>query len=489
MNIHSIRVRLTAWYAGLLAGALILFGVLVYIGLEQYLVGNAAATLAVQSRSIGTELLVEFPKKRAGWLGQEIEEAYAPEVNGNFIRVTNSDGAVIYVSGPPKDDSLQPAQVPLPPRGSQNNGTRIVHVPGGKALLIETLSFDGLGSSRFLVESGIPYSRIGNVLNGLLRMLAVYLPLIVSLAGFGGYWLMRRSLRPVDEITTRAEGITSTNLSERLPVIKTGDEIERLSTALNRMIARLEDAFQHINRFSADASHELRTPLTILQLELEDIVQNPTLGPEIADRIGSALEETQRLSRIVESLLTISKLDAGEVKMEKEVINLAELAKSTTEQMKLLAEEKLLTTNCTFDPGVYILGDAARFKQVIVNLIANAIKYTPVGGEIGVSVRSQHGKALLEVFDNGVGIPSNAILHIFERFYRADKARSRDSGGVGLGLAIVKAICSAHGAEVKVSSQEGKGSRFSVEMAPARISRHPDASDAEKIAYVSEDRH
>jgi heavy metal sensor kinase len=320
-------------------------------------------------------------------------------------------------------------------------------------------------------------------------MLAVYLPLIVSLAGFGGYWLMRRSLRPVDEITTRAEGITSTNLSERLPVIKTGDEIERLSTALNRMIARLEDAFQHINRFSADASHELRTPLTILQLELEDIVQNPTLGPEIADRIGSALEETQRLSRIVESLLTISKLDAGEVKMEKEVINLAELAKSTTEQMKLLAEEKLLTTNCTFDPGVYILGDAARFKQVIVNLIANAIKYTPVGGEIGVSVRSQHGKALLEVFDNGVGIPSNAILHIFERFYRADKARSRDSGGVGLGLAIVKAICSAHGAEVKVSSQEGKGSRFSVEMALARISRHPDASDAEKIAYVSEDRH
>src|SRR5438270_9562941 len=318
MNIHSIRVRLTAWYAGLLAGALILFGVLVYVGLKQYLVGNAAATLAVQSRSIGTELLVEFPTKRPGWLGQEIEEAYAPEANGNFIRVTNSEGAVVYVSGPPKDDSFQPAQVPLPPRGWQSNSARIVHVPGGKALLVESLSFEGLGNTRFLVESGIPYSRIGNVLNGLLRMLAVYLPLTVSLAGFGGYWLMRRSLRPVDEITTRAEGITSTNLSQRLPVIKTGDEIERLSTALNRMIGRLEDAFQHINRFSADASHELRTPLTILQLELEDIVQNPTLEMEIADRIGSALEETQRLSRIVESLLTISKLDAGEVKMEKE---------------------------------------------------------------------------------------------------------------------------------------------------------------------------
>jgi heavy metal sensor kinase len=488
VNIHSIRVRLTAWYAGLLAGAIVLFGVLVYVGLKQYLIGNASATLAVQSRSIGTEWLVEFPGKRPGWLGQEIDEAYAPEANSNFVRITKSDGTIIYVSGQPKDNSFQPSEVPLPPRELQNNVTRIVHLPSGKALLIESLSFSGSGDTRFLVESGIPYSQIEDVLNGLLRMLAVYLPLIVSVAGFGGYWLMRRSLRPVDEITTRAEGITSTNLSQRLPVIKTGDEIDRLSTALNRMIARLDDAFQHIHRFSADASHELRTPLTILQLELEGIVQNPTLEPELVDQIGSALEETQRLSRIVESLLTISRLDAGEVKMEKDVINLAELAQSTTEQMKLLADEKLLTMSCSCDPSVYILGDKSRFKQVIVNLIANAIKYTPEGGNIGVTVRPQYGKALLEVFDDGVGIPSQAITHIFERFYRADKARSRDSGGAGLGLAIVKAICTAHGAEVKVSSHEGKGSSFTVEMPLARIPRRPETSSAESFGYVSEDR-
>ncbi|MGH9517654.1 MAG: sensor histidine kinase [Terriglobales bacterium] len=488
MNIHSIRVRLTAWYAGLLAGAIVLFGVLVYVGLKQYLIGNAGATLAVQSRSIGTEWLAEFPNKRPGWLGQEINEAYAPEANSNFVRITKSDGTIIYVSGQPKDNSFQPSEVPLPTRELQNNITRIVHLPSGKALLIESLSFSGSGDTRFLVESGIPYSQIEDVLNGLLRMLAVYLPLIVSVAGFGGYWLMRRSLRPVDEITTRAEGITSTNLSQRLPVIKTGDEIDRLSTALNRMIARLEDAFQHIHRFSADASHELRTPLTILQLELEGIVQNPTLDPELVDQIGSALEETQRLSRIVESLLTISRLDAGEVKMEKDVIKLAELAQSTTEQMKLLADEKLLTMSCSCDASVYILGDKSRFKQVIVNLIANAIKYTPEGGNIGVSVRPQYGKALLEVFDDGVGIPSQAITHIFERFYRADKARSRDSGGAGLGLAIVKAICTAHGAEVKVSSHEGKGSSFTVEMPLARIPHRPETSSAESFGYVSEDR-
>jgi signal transduction histidine kinase len=165
--------------------------------------------------------------------------------------------------------------------------------------------------------------------------------------------------------------------------------------------------------------------------------------------------------------------------MEKATLNLAELASSTAEQMKLLAEEKSLIMNCSFDRSVYIMGDETRFKQVIVNLIANAINYTPEGGEIGVMVHSLENMALLEVFDNGVGIPTSAISHIFERFYRADKARSRDSGGAGLGLAIVKAICSAHGAEVKVISQEGKGSTFTVEIPLASIVRQAQTSDSE----------
>ena len=154
-----------------------------------------------------------------------------------------------------------------------------------------------------MVESGAPYNQIEVVLHGLLLTLAIYMPFVVSLAVAGGYWLMRRSLQPVDEITKRAEGITSTNLSERLPVIRSGDELERLSMSLNRMIERLDNAFEHINRFSADASHELRTPLTILQLELEGIAQNHRRDAALGDQIGSALEETHRMSRIVESLL------------------------------------------------------------------------------------------------------------------------------------------------------------------------------------------
>src|ERR1700722_13594499 len=166
---------------------------------------------------------------------------------------------------------------------------------------------------------------------------------------------MRRSLQPVDEITKRAEGITSTNLSERVPVIRSGDELERLSVSLNRMIDRLDGAFQHINRFSADASHELRTPLTILQLELEGIAQNYRRDAALVDQMGSALEETHRMSRIVESLLAISRLDAGEVKMDKTRLDLGDLAASTADEMRLLAEERSIGLRIRAENGVHVV--------------------------------------------------------------------------------------------------------------------------------------
>ena len=463
MNTRSLRFRITAWYAGLLAGALLIFGVSVYLGLERYLNWNLQRTLGSDCRTIGTQLLSQHPFKRTDWLETEINEAYAPEVNGHFIRVVEEGVGVLYVSGSPKDGAFDPSQVPLP-QGDEKSRPRKVRLTGGEHLLIDTQQFTTPDGSKFVVESGVPYQQIEVVLHGLLVTFAIYMPFIISLAVVSGYWLMRRSLQPVDEITKRAEGITSTNLSERLPVIRTGDELERLSVSLNRMIERLDQAFQHINRFSADASHELRTPLTILQLELEGIAQSHRLNPSLTDQIGSALEETHRMSHIVENLLAISRLDAGEVKMDKARLDLGHLAASTAEQMRLLAEEKLILFRSNVATNIYVEGDRSRLQQVIVNLVANAIKYTQEGGEVEVNVRADRGAAVLEVSDNGAGISAHALPHVFERFYRADKARSRNSGGAGLGLAIVKAICTAHGAEIKVSSKEGQGSRFTVEL-------------------------
>jgi heavy metal sensor kinase len=463
MNPRSLRFQITAWYAGLLAGTLMVFGVSVYLGLERYLDWTLQRTLASECRTIATELLSQFPTKDPAWLTTEINEAYAPEVNARFIRVIREGVGVVYLSGAPKDGTFDPSRIPFP-IDSEKDVPRKLQLGARNRLLINTMRFTATDGNRFLLESGAPYNQIEVVLHGLLLTLAIYMPFVVSLAVAGGYWLMRRSLQPVDEITRRAEGITSTNLSERLPVIRTGDELERLSISLNRMIERLDEAFQHINRFSADASHELRTPLTILQLELEGIAQNYREESGVGEQIGSALEETHRMSRIVESLLAISRLDAGEVKMERTLIDFGELVASTVDEMALLADEKSIALRTRATNGIYLEGDRTRLQQVIVNLIDNAIKYTQEGGKIAVSVARDANTAVLEVSDNGPGIPSDCLPHVFERFYRADKARSRARGGAGLGLSIVKAICAAHAAEVKVSSQPGQGSCFRVEL-------------------------
>lgn len=464
MNIRSLRFRMTAWYASLLLCALLIFGVSVYLGLERYLNWTLQATLASECRAIGNELLPQLPGKRADWLMTEINEAYAPEVNARFIRVYKDGVGVIYLSGAPKDGAFDPSGIPFP-QGKEKEGSRRIRLTAGHQLLANTMSFTTPDGNHFLVESGIPLERTQVVLHGLLLTLAIYTPFIVFLAVAGGYWLMRRSLEPVDQITERAEGITSNNLSERLPIIRTGDELERLSTALNRMIARLDDAFQHINRFSADASHELRTPLTILQLELEGLLHEDPVDESFEKHIGSALEETHRMSRIVESLLTISRLDAGEVKLDRFPLNLSELVAHTTDEMKVLAQEKAISLSTSMEEGIHLDGDRTHLQQVVVNLVDNAIKYTQEGGSIHVRLFSKDGKAIVEVSDNGAGIPPHALPHVFERFYRADKARSRASGGAGLGLSIVKAICTAHGAAIFVTSEEGKGSCFRVEFA------------------------
>lgn len=483
MNTRSLRFRITAWYAGLLAGTLIVFGVSVYLGLERYLDWTLQRTLAAECRTIGTQLLSQMSAKDDTWLATEINEAYAPEVNGRFIRVVRQGAGVIFASASPKDGTFDPSRIPLP-NDKEKDGARKLRFEAGNRLLIQSMALTTADGSRFLVESGVPYNQIDVVLHGLLLTLAIYMPFVVSLAVAGGYWLMRRSLAPVAEITERAEGITSTNLGERLPVIRTGDELERLSVSLNRMIERLDDAFQHINRFSADASHELRTPLTILQLELEGIAQNHRDNGSLSDQIGSALEETDRMSRIVESLLAISRLDAGEVRMDRTRLDLGELATSTGNQMVLLAEEKSIHLCMHTLAGVQVEGDRTRLQQVIVNLIDNAVKYTHRGGEVEVRVGVEGKTAVLEVTDNGPGIPAYALPHVFERFYRADKARSRANGGTGLGLSIVKAICVAHNADVKVSSYEGRGTSFRVEL-PLPTIRASDGSKAVDRAIAS----
>ena len=460
MNTRSLSFRLVAWYAGVLTVVFVLLGGLTWLFLRHYLNTNVLGIQERRAQQIADTLLTPAARIDEQRLRQQVEALYAPEINGRFIRISAADGRSVYVSGAPRDGSFDPSQVPQ---------TRAAPLPwahkqplAGDALLIAAVGARTGDGARYVVEVGTSSAATEATLAHVLGVLAIGLPVAVCVAVAGGFVLVRRALKPVESIARKAEDISLHNLSERLPVVQSGDEIERLSVALNRMIHRLEDAVRGSKQFVADASHELRTPLTVMRGELESLAQDAGLGGETRETLGSVLEEVDRLGEIVDGLFALSRLDAGEAPAERVRFDLGELAATTAGQMSLLAEDKRVSVSCESAGGVTVEGDRARLKQVVVNLLDNAIKYTPSGGRVRLAVRREAGFAVLEVSDNGIGIPAEALPHVFQRFFRVDRSRSREQGGAGLGLSIVKSICSAHGAEVEVSSSPGQGSTFRI---------------------------
>jgi heavy metal sensor kinase len=463
VNTRSLKFQLIVWYASLLAGGFVLLGAAAYVALRTYLVGALKESQLRRARQVAQLVTEESKKSEIANVAEEVEARYAPGLNDRLVRVSGQNGEVLYLSGAPASMSFSPATVPPPIWPSNPEAARRVSLGHSRQMLLtsHTVAVQG---ERYLVETGALLDEVQQDLRQWLIILVIGLPVVAVIAVSGGYFLIKRALTPVDQIAASAERIGSHNLSERLPVANTGDEFERLSITLNHMIQRLEEAFQHSRRFMADASHELRTPLTVLRGELETFVQEPSLAPEMRERLGSALEELERLVNIVEGLFAISRLDAGEAQAESVKFDLGKLAASTTDQMSLLGEDKNIKITCAAANDVWIEGDRARMKQVVVNLLDNAVKYTPEGGAVGLKVGARDGKAVLEVSDNGMGIPAESLPRVFERFYRVDEARSRELGGAGLGLSIVKSICAAHHGRVEASSKPGQGSVFLIEL-------------------------
>jgi heavy metal sensor kinase len=466
MNSRSLSFRLVTWYAGVLTVVFVLLGALTLLFLRHYLEANLLDIQARRARQISDTLLAAAPRIGESAVAAEVDDLYSPEANDRLIRITRSDGHVVYASGRPRDNSFDPSRVPPPPLSRRGEFSRKEVLPSG-SLLLAAQSYTVGGASRYVVEVGVSNARTEATLRQVLLMLAIGMPVAVCVAVAGGFILVRRALRPVERIAHKAEDITQHNLSERLPVVQTGDELERLSIALNHMISRLEDSIQDSKRFVADASHELRTPLTVLRGELEALAQDPQLKLPTREALGSMLEEVDRLVEIVEGLLALSRLDAGESRAEWVAFDLAELAASTADQMSLLAEDKNIAVVCDSSPDVLVEGDRARMKQVVVNLLDNAIKYTPNGGRVRLKVAREDAFAILEIADDGIGIPQQALPHVFKRFFRVDDSRSREQGGAGLGLSIVESICAAHGAQLEVTSIPGQGSHFRIKQSLA----------------------
>ncbi len=467
MNPRSISFQLTAWYAGVITVVFVLLGGFMYLGMKHHLEKNLRETQVKRAAVIAETLVARIGHLGEEQVTREVRESYAPELNNRFIRVTRPDRSVLYVSGVPVELAFNPALVPVLAKPVKARAARTEALEDGQELLIATVPVPAAGGN-WLVEVGSSLAPMRALLRDFLVILLLAFPIVLLGSAGGGLFLARRAFRPVEKIVRSAEQLTLHNLSGRLPVPQTGDELERLSLALNQMITRLDGAFQHNRRFLADASHELRTPLTVLRGELEAISQQADGEPELQDRIGSVLEEVERLAKIVEGLFSLSRLDAGEAQAEWVRVDLVKLAATTAEQMGLLAEDKGIVIHCESAGEVTVQGDRGRLKQVIVNLLDNAIKYTPPGGRITLRTGVRDGNALLDVADTGVGIPAVALPRVFERFFRVDQARSRAEGGAGIGLSIVKSITTAHGGSVSVESEDQRGSCFHV-----RLPQHP----------------
>jgi heavy metal sensor kinase len=311
---------------------------------------------------------------------------------------------------------------------------------------------------------GYPLSEVRDLLQSLYVIFLVLFPIALLVSVFGGFALAKKSLSPVDDITRRTRRITAESLDQSLPLRPSDDEIGRLTVTINDMIRRLHESFLRIRQFSADASHELRTPLTIVRGEIEIALRSPKTPEGYRRVLESTLEEILRLTSIIDNLLTLAKADRGLYRAEFSEVDMKTLLDELFEDSCILASEKHIAVTLEAGSPVMIVGDRLRLRQLFLNLIDNAIKYTPEGGKVTLALERENGLVVFRVTDTGIGIPDADLPRIFDRFYRVDKARSREMGGTGLGLSIAKWIAELHRGTITVESEVLKGSVFTVRL-------------------------
>ncbi len=459
----SIRAKLTLWYFGLAALVLAAFAVAIYFYFSRGLINTIDASLRNHAeriaQAVGHPSTIDEPANTGGLI-------LAPQ----FVSVLNRDGQVTDqitdAEGhevPVIKAALERATTEWKPQFDESSLSPTEHVR-----IITWPARDEEGETFFVVV-GQSLRDIQPVERQLVFLLVVANPLALLLASLGGLWLANKALSPVDRLTRAAERIGRGNLSERVEEHRSQDEIGRLAATFNQMIGRLEQAFERERRFTADASHELKTPLAVLRGDIEVALRRERTPDEYRRVLQSSLEEIARLTKLTEDLLTLARSDAGESVLDLEQVQLDQLASDARVFIAPLAESAgvALTYDAPTSP-VVIEGDQKRLKQLLVNLMDNAIKYTPAGGSARLSLSVKNSSAVIEVSDSGRGIPGSSLPHIFERFYRQTDPRDSRVSGFGLGLAISKWIVDAHGGSIEADSTEGRGSTFTVHLPLAR---------------------
>lgn len=329
-----------------------------------------------------------------------------------------------------------------------------------------------LHGQSLILEVADPERKFEGVLTEFYSVLYIALPIVLALAALDGYWLSGRALAPVDQIIDEGRALDPANLSARLSVPPSGDELQRLSETLNQMLDRVQQSVRHVGQFTADASHELRAPMTLIYTAAQFALRRDRSADELKDALGKILREAKRCTELINQLLFLARSDAGSGRMELISTDLVSLVRDVANEMSIVASSKGLDVSTSLpESAMRVAADEHSFRRMLLILLDNAIKYTPAGGSVTVSLIADERAITIAVSDTGPGIPADELPLIFNRFWRADQVRSRDSAGTGLGLAIAREIAQSHGAEIRVESSVGKGARFIV--SPRRSDEQP----------------
>ena len=455
----SIRARLTLWYGGVLLVILAVVSVLSYSFLRWSLLQQVDASLASVA-----QIVRETDERGAGGseVDRAIRELLGPGFSDRYYQFLDPEGHSRFRSGPPA------VTLPLSPEARVNaaQGRRTFETlddPRGGPIRLLTVPVLREGRRVEIIQVSAPLAQLYDALSGYLTSLLTLVPVAVALAATGGFVVTRRALNPVRDMSRTARQITAEDLGRRLGRRGAEDEIDHLADTLNAMLAGLEAAFAQARRFSADAAHELRTPLTALQGEIEVALRAERTSEEYRRVLRSGLEEVKHLTRLAEDLLLFSRSSAS-IGIPRDRVDLEPLVLEALEVGARRAQGTGVHVRAEEIEPVTVLGEAGSLRRALQNLVDNAVKYTPSGGKVGLSLFARDGEAHIVVQDTGIGIDPAETTRIFDPFVRLDAARSRDAGGAGLGLALVQAIVTAHGGTVEVESTPGSGSRFIIRL-------------------------
>jgi heavy metal sensor kinase len=446
----SIRLRLTMWYSAVLLAALAVFGFGMWFALEHRLMAGVDTRLAQRIQGARNALGAEAEVHNRRQLQRELSEFAAEIPDGAPIQLWDRSGAAMLPN---------PKQIALPREAAAGPGMPRTMELSGKPFRIVTGRLDSAGETFDLLVAA-PLDEALAVMRDFRNLLFLLIPAVLALACAGGYLLSVRALRPVDEITAVAKSIGLRNLSRRIAVPRTGDELQRMSETWNEVLERLDAAVQRIRRFTADASHELRTPLTLIRATAELALRREREPEEYRRSLMEIESQAEQMTTLTESLLTIARADFEGFDMPLAATDLNEAVIAEVLQNQARAAEKgVRLTAVTEGRQAVANANGPGIRRLLRILIDNAVKHTPQGGAITVSAVLGDGGAALLVEDTGEGIAPADLPFIFERFYRADRVRGGGSG-FGLGLSIAQAIAQAHGSRITVESSPGAGARF-----------------------------